>query len=146
MVTLESSFESDLREAVLEEAEQEFIGRRANLAFEFVELVHELLRAYGERHGYDVESTIDSLGEPQVKRSGDRLTITVGWNSPQMARWEWGVEPHTITGSPLHFYWEETDQWVMTDKVNWGSETGGIPESRAIRDALNQFERGAHDA
>ncbi|MFC7175261.1 hypothetical protein ACFQL0_21375 [Haloplanus litoreus] len=64
MATLESSFEAKLRKAMLDEAEHALVGRQANLVFEFVELVHTRLRAYGERHGYDVESTIDSRRAP----------------------------------------------------------------------------------
>ena len=160
MATLESGFEADLQEAVLDEAEREFIGRRANLVFEFVELVHELLRAYGQRHDYDVESTIDSLGEPQVERTGDRLTIIVGWTSPQMARWEFGTSDHTVDGDPvLSFVWSGPDvpQWVREEfdqartsggqfRSGWrvffsSVDVAGLPESRAIRDALNGLRR-----
>jgi len=160
MATLESGFETDLQEAILEEAEREFVGRRANLVFEFVELVHTRLRAYGERHGYDVESTIDSLGEPQVERTGDRLTITVGWRSEQMARWEFGTSDHHVDGDPiLSFVWSGPDvpQWVRQEfdqardaggrfQSGWrvflpDVDVSGLPESRAIRDALNGLRR-----
>jgi len=162
MATLESGFKAKLRTAALDEAESELIGQQANLIFEFVELVHTRLRSYGRKHGYDVESTIDSLGEPQVDRQRGRLTITVGWESEQMARWEFGVAPHTIDGNPiLSFVWEDPPQWVREEfeqartgggefrsgwrvffpSVEWGSDTGGIPESRAIRDAINGLRR-----
>jgi hypothetical protein len=160
MATLESGFEAKLREAVLDEAEREFVGRRANLVHQFVELVHTRLRAYAERHGYDVESTIDSLGEPQVERTGDRLTITVGWASPQMARWEFGTSDHHVDGDPvLSFVWSGPDvpQWVREEfdqaRTSGGQfqsgwrvflpdvDVAGLPESRAIRDALNALRR-----
>lgn len=154
MTTLDSSFESDLKEALLDEVERELTGRQANLVFQFVELVHSNLRSYGNRLGYDVESTIDSLGTPEVDRSGNTVSVTVGWESEQMSRWEFGVSPHTIDGEPiLSFVWENPPDWVKEEFDQARSSGGefesgwrvffpsvdhpGIPESRAIRDALN---------
>ncbi|MEF8887335.1 MAG: hypothetical protein V5A30_05965 [Haloarculaceae archaeon] len=158
MTTLDSSFETDLREAVLDSAEARLVGEQANLIFELVELVHTRLRAYAKRNGYDVESTIDSLGTPEVTRTGDKLTITIGWESEQMMRWEFGVSPHTIDGDPvLSFVWEDPPQWVRDEfdqaragggqfRSGWrvflpSVEHPGIPESRAIRDALRAFRK-----
>lgn len=158
MTTLEASFEADLREAVLEEAEATLIGEEANLVFEFVELVHTALRAYGERHGYDVEGTIDSLGTPVVDRSAGRITVTVGWESEQMDRWEFGVSPHTIDGNPiLSFIWAEPPEWVKDEFKQGRSASGefvsgwrvyfesvehpGMPASRAIRDSLEALRQ-----
>ena len=158
MAELESGFEDKLQEALLDELEGQMIGQEANLAYQFVELVHTRLRAYGERHGYDVERTIDSLGTPEVTRSGDRVTVRVGWTSEQMARWEFGVSEHTIDGNPiLSFVWEDPPQWVRQEfgQARGGGgqfasgwrvflpevEHPGIPESRAIRDSLNAFRR-----
>mgnify|MGYP000161425013 CR=1 FL=1 len=162
MTTLDSSFETDLREAVLDSAEARLVGEQANLIFEFVELVHTRLRAYGKRNGYDVESTIDSLGTPKIDRTRDNLTISVGWESEQMMRWEFGVSPHTIDGTPvLSFVWEDPPQWVRDefDQARAGSgqfrsgwrvflpsvEHPGIPESRAIRDSLRAFRKVLRD-
>jgi len=154
MTTLDSDFEADLQAAVLDEAETTLVGEQANLVFQFVELVHSNLRTYAERHDYDVESTIDSLGTPTVDRSAGRIAVTIGWESEQMDRWEFGVSPHTIDGDPiLSFIWADPPQWVREEFDQGRSETGefvsgwrvffpsvehpGIPESRAIRDAIN---------
>jgi len=153
MTTLESRFEDKLQTAVLEDAEQTMVGERASLVYEFVELVHTNLRAYAQRHGYDVESTIDSLGQPEVDRSDGALTIRVGWKSEQMARWEFGTSDHTVEGDPLSFVWYDPPQWIREefDQARTGggqfasgwrvflqeTEPSGLPESRAIRDALN---------
>ncbi len=151
-------FEEAAQEALLDEAEKKFIGERANLAYQFVELVHTRLRAYAQRNGYDVEGTIESLEGPEVTRTEGRLVIRVGWTSEQMARWEFGVSPHTIDGDPvLSFVWEDPPQWVREefDQARGGGgqfasgwrvflpevEHPGIPESRAIRDALNALRR-----
>jgi len=69
------------------------------------------------------------------------VTLRIEWPG-LTALFEWGVSPHTISGNPLlHFYYERIDQWITTDEVNWGSETGGIPESRAIRNAMADIRR-----
>lgn len=155
---LESGFEGKLKEALLDDVEQTLVGEEANLVYEFVELVHARLRSYGSRHGYDVESSIDSLGQPQVDRSENKITVTVGWESEQMSRWEFGVPPHTIDGDPLlSFVWENPPEWVTKEfdqargsggKYSSGYrvflpsvEHPGIPESRAIRNSMNGLRR-----
>ena len=160
MATLDSSFESDLKAAALDAVEHELTGRQANLVYQFVELVHTNLRSYGRTHGYDVESTIESLGQPEIDRSAGRLTITIGWESEQMARWEFGTSDHVIqpvNADVLSFVWENPPQWVREEfdqaRSSGGqfrsgyrvflpeTEVSGLPESRAIRDALNGLRR-----
>lgn len=154
MATLDGGFEGDLREAVLDNAEP----RVEDLVANFVEIVHANLRAYGERHGYDVESTIESVAEPEIDRSGGSITVRVGWGSEQMSRWEFGVSPHTIDGQPiLSFVWEDPPAWVREEfdqargsggefRSGWrvffeSVEHPGIPESRAIRDSLTALRQ-----
>jgi len=160
MATLDSSFESDLREALMDDVETKLVGEQANLVYEFVELVHTNLRAYGQRHGYDVESTIDSLGQPVVDRSESSISVTIGWESEQMARWEFGTSDHTVqpvNADVLSFVWENPPQWVREEfdqaRSSGGqfatgyrvflpeTEVEGLPESRAIRDSLNDLRR-----
>jgi len=153
---LDAGFEGSLQEALLDDAEDKLVGRQANLVYEVIELIHTRLRAYGQRHGYDVGSTIDSLAQPEVTRKDDSLTIRFGWESEQMARWEFGVSPHTIDGNPvLSFVWEDPPGWVKSEFDQARSSSGefqsgwrvffsdvehpGIPESRAIRDSLRAF-------
>jgi hypothetical protein len=154
---LEAGFEQKLEEAMMDEVEQQLVGEEANLIYEFVELVHARLRSYGERHGYDVESTIDSLGQPQVDRSGGQITVTIGWESPQMGRWEFGTSDHTIRGDPLSFVWHDPPQWIREefDQARGGGgrfasgyrvflqevDVSGLEESRAVRDGMNALRR-----
>jgi hypothetical protein len=133
-VKLDDDFEDAARGAILDDVEQQF---REEIGPQLKELAAANWRAYASRHDYDIEF-IPANAELFIERDGDSVTIRVEW--PELtALFEWGVEPHTISGSPLHFYWAEQDQWIKTDEVDWGSETGGIPESRAIRDAMNEF-------
>jgi hypothetical protein len=63
---LDSSFEDDLRNAVLDDVHESLIGTDG-LAEEVQTHAHGLLRAYGQRHDYDVESLIDA-GTLEVDR------------------------------------------------------------------------------
>lgn len=102
-------------------------------------------REYASRNDYQIDHIWRDATVGNVESGPGRASVTVEWPA-LTAIFEWGVSPFTLQGNPLlHFYWEAADQWVMTDEVNWGSETGGINESRAIRGALNylrlQYER-----
>jgi hypothetical protein len=132
MATLDSDFEDKLREALLDDVERWF---QEEVGPQLIETARENWRAYADRNGYDIDHIPDDA-ELSVERDDDSVTVRVEF--PELtALFEWGVDPHTIEGDPLlHFYWEAKDQWIKTESVDWGSETGGIPEARAIRDAL----------
>lgn len=147
-------------DAVLDEVERDLTGRQANLVYQFVEIVHTNLRAYAQRQGYDVESTIDSLQQPEVERSGNTIIVRVGWASEQMARWEFGTSDHSVqpvNADVLSFVWEDPPGWVREEfdqaRSSGGQfrsgyrvflpevEVSGLPESRAIRDGINALRR-----
>lgn len=131
-MTLSDSFEDDLCGAVLDDAERQV---RDEIGPRLINVARENWGAYASRNGYDI-GHIPGEAELSVERSDGAVEARIEW--PELtALFELGVDPHTIRGD-LHFYWEEIDQWVKTESVNWGSETGGIPEARAIRDALEQ--------
>lgn len=136
---LDSGFEDDLQEAVLDDAERKL---REDLGPWFIETAKENWQAYAAENDYQIDH-IWQDATLAVERDNDAVRVRVEW--PELtALFEWGVSPHTIDGNPLlHFYYERIDQWVTTESVEWGSETGGIPESRAIRDAVNAFRREA---
>lgn len=158
---LAADFERDLADAMLDDVERRLVGEFDPLVFDLVEVIHVNLRRYADRHGYDVESTIDSFGGVAVDRSEGRVAVTFGWTSEQMARWEFGTSDHTIDGDPvLSFVWADNDkrgadppQWVREEFDQARSDDGefrsgwrvflpevevrGLPESRAIRDGLN---------
>jgi hypothetical protein len=137
MTTLTSGFEADLEAAVLDDAEARL---RAELGPRLVALARDRWEAYASRNDYDIEH-IWQDADLEVTRDGDTVQVSVQW--PELtALFEFGVSPHVIEGDPvLHFYYERIGEEITVSSVNWGSETGGIPESRAIRDALRQFRR-----
>jgi len=137
MATLENDFEAKLQEALLDDIEQTL---EEEIGPWLIQTAREQWEAYASRNGYDIEFIWEDA-EFAVERDDDSVTLRVEW--PELsALFEFGVEPHTIEGNPtLTFYWEAKDQWITTDEVNWGSETGGINESRAVRDAMNDLRR-----
>lgn len=130
---LGADFEDELREAVLDDAERRV---RDEIGPRLIAVARENWDAYASRHGYDIGHIPDEA-ELSFERTATSIEARIEWPG-LTALFEWGVGPHTIRGSPLHFYWEEKEQWVQTDEVDWGSETGGISEARAIRDALER--------
>jgi hypothetical protein len=142
MTSLSRDFEDDLREALLSDAED----RIQTVADRLVAVAEEQFRAYANRNGYDIEHIWQDVDGPEVTRSRDGVTAYVQWPG-LTALFEFGVDPHTIEGDPvLAFYWAGPPEgtrppgapsYVVTDSVNWGSVTGGIPEARAIRHALD---------
>ena len=137
-MNLDSSFEDDLREAVLDDVEQQV---RDDIGPMFKQTARQNFEAYASRNDYDIDHIWEDAEGPIVERDDGSVSVRVEWPG-LTALFEFGVSPHTIEGNPLlHFYWEAKDQWIKTESVNWGSETGGIPESRAIRDAMNWLRR-----
>lgn len=151
MTSLENNFERKLREAALDKVEHEVVGKRDNLVHQFVQEAHDRLRAYGERHDYDVEPVIDSLAGPEVTRTERRLEVRIGWDHPAAPYFEFGTSDHTIQGEPvLSFVWEDPPDWVATEFEPEGDgyrvflpevEVDGLPKSRFIRDALEWLRR-----
>ena len=137
MATLDSGFGGDLREAILDDVEQTV---RDEIGPQLVAIARENWQAYASRNDYDIDFIWDDP-EISVDRDDSSVTLRVEW--PELsALFEFGVSEHTIEGDPLlHFYYERIDQWITTESVEWGSETGGINESRAVRDALNDLRR-----
>ncbi|REA00177.1 hypothetical protein DEQ92_20195 [Haloferax sp. Atlit-6N] len=101
--------------------------------------IKENFKAYAAANDYDISFVWDAASDPVVERTRRSVHLRLEWPG-LTALFELGVEPHTITGN-LHFYWAEKDMWIQTDSVNWGSETGGIPESRAIRNGLEDLRQ-----
>lgn len=156
-VQLAGDFEDKLEEAVLDAAEQAFVGERGNLVHQAIQRSHEILRSYAQENDYDVESIIDSLGLTQVDRQEGRLVVRWGWTHPAAPFFEFGTSTHTVEGNPvLSFVWEDPPRWVRQEFEQARSSGGqfasgwrvffaeveveGIPESRFVRDALRWLE------
>jgi hypothetical protein len=130
------------RQALLDGVEQTMVGARGNLVFQSVQRVHEAIDGYAASNSYDLNFFSETFSGVDYQRDRTSIRIEWSWAGDLPMFYEFGVSPHTIEGDPLlHFYWEEIDQWIQTESVEWGSETGGIPESRAVRDSLNWLRR-----
>lgn len=136
-VDLERAFEAKLREALLADVERQV---RKDVGPALKETAEANWKAYAARNDYDISHVWDDA-ELSVSRRRNAVAVRIEWPA-LTALFEFGVSPHTIDGNPLlHFYWEAKDQWITTESVDWGSETGGIEAARAIRDALDLTER-----
>ncbi|WP_134672596.1 hypothetical protein [Halorussus marinus] len=147
---LDSSFESDLREAVLNDVHDTLIGTDG-LAEGVQTHAHGLLRAYGQRHDYDVGTLIDA-GTLEVDRQPGRVVARWGWPEPAIY-FERGTvdhEVHAKSADVLSFVWTDPPQWVREEFEPEGDgyrvflpevEVEGLPESRFIRDTLHWLRR-----
>ena len=143
MTTLDAGFEDALEAAIIDKAEAR---AREQWGPALLEAARENWRDYINTTGYDIEH-IPEEAELSVDRAGDEITIRIEFPG-LTALFEWGVDPHTKEGNPLLFFiWESPPQGtrpfgapevVLTESVNWGSVTGGIPEAAAIRDAFRR--------
>jgi len=147
MARLEEGFEAAAREALLNEAEQTL---RDEVGPALKRAVQENFEAYASRNGYDIGHIWKDAEGPFVERESDAIHLRIEYPG-LTALFEWGVSPHTIDGSPvLSFVWESPPEGtrppgapkhVTATSVDWGSETGGIPAARGIRDAMEQLRR-----
>lgn len=142
MTTLDG-FEEAAKQALLDEAEDKLPDKTDRLA----EIAEENWRQYASRKGYSISLIWEDLEKSSVQRSTNSVSQRITW--PFSGLFEFGVSPHVIEGNPyLSFTWPAPPEGtrppgapkhVTTQSVNWGSVTGGIDESRAIRNALLQF-------
>ncbi len=149
-MTLDSSFEDALRDAVLDDAHDQLIGS-SGLAREVQQQAHGLLRSYGNRHDYDVESLI-AAGAVEVDRQSDRVVARWGWPEPAIY-FERGTVAHEVearNADVLSFIWTDPPGWVREEFEPEGDgyrvflprvEVEGLPESRFIRDSLHWLRR-----
>lgn len=154
MTELEREFEDKLQESLLDDVE-----RKASGIAGMMELIAETnWRQYASANDYDIDH-IWQDAESDFNRIDDAVVIEAEW--PFSSQFEFGVDPHVIEADDadmLAFPWPEkegeefgntgqnfeevfSETWpvVFFPKVNWGSETGGIPEARAIRDMLREI-------
>jgi hypothetical protein len=150
---LDRDFEAKAREAMLDDVEATLVGEADPLVFDAIQQSHEALRDFSDQYP-GVESVIESLGQPEVERDGDSVTVRWGWDHPAAPFFEFGTSEHTIDGDPvLSFVWEDPPQWVREEfgregdgwRVFFGSvEVSGIDETRFTRIGLRwlRFQLG----
>lgn len=156
-LTLSQSFETDLRDALVDDVERQVLARGDNIAQQFMEAANDNLREYGARFGYDVEPIIDALRVLDRRRTANGVSVRVEWDHEAAVYMEFGTPRHRVEGRPvLSFVWEDPPAWVREEfEQARGSggrfqsgyrvflpevEVEGLPEGRWIRDALRFLE------
>lgn len=114
---LDASFEADLQEALLDDAEGKLATEFDPIVYRAIEQAHKRLRDWGRERDYNVEPIIESLVQPTVDRSDGRLTIRWGWTHDAAGYFEWGTPSnYQIDGDPvLSFVWEDPPRWVKKE-------------------------------
>jgi hypothetical protein len=124
--------------ALMDDVESKLSRQQGNLVFQSIRVANGALRGYATRNEYEMEPIAESVELLDTSRSDRRFSARWGWTHEAAIYFNFGVAPHTINGNPLlHFYWEEIGQWIKTESVEWGSRTGGIPESRYVQAGIN---------
>ena len=141
---LDSQFEGDLQDALLDELEQK---AREEWAPKLLAYAHEILDAYGEEHDYDVQHVKQSA-RTEVERTSNSVRVRVGWEAEESVYFALGTSDHPIEGDPLLvFEFEAAEYPGLAEMFPDGTaflqevEVSGLPESRYVRDALARLRR-----
>ncbi len=147
-MNLDSDFEDAAREALLDQAEHELVGKRDSVVFAATQFVRGRLERYAREEDYDVQPILDSFTGVEVDRSGDSLTVRWGYEHPAIEFFEYGTSDHTVEGDPvLAFEFDESEYPYLAEMFPEGTaflpevEVAGVEETRAVRDALNWLRR-----
>lgn len=147
---LDDNFEEKLAAAILPDD-----GEMKDLGEEMLDIAKSNWAAYAAANDYDIDHITDGARITDVDARPRSRSVRVEW--PFSALFEFGVDPHVIEASDadqLSFGWpsppegtrpSDAPAWVESDSVNWGSVTGGIPKSRAIRDMLQEIRSVLRD-
>jgi hypothetical protein len=136
--------------ALLADARKRVLDEQGNLLFQGVRVGHGTLRSYGSRHDYDVEPVTESVEVTDVTSTDRSFSARVAWTHEAAQYFQFGVAPHTISGSPLlSFIWEDAPQGVRemfsgTERVDGDPRVylpsvdhPGIPASRYVQATIN---------
>jgi hypothetical protein len=147
-----SDFQEDLGDVLVEEAIDHLMADGGPVE-QAIEQSHEILRAYGQRNDYSVDSIIESLQEPEVERTANGFRIRWGWEAEHAPYFEWGTSDHVVDGDPiLSFVWsrEDAPAWVAEEFEPEGdgyrvffpqTEPSRLPEARFARSVLDFLRR-----
>ena len=148
---LDSGFEDDLREALLDDVEQRVEN---DIAPDLESQLRDRIQAYGNRHDYDVQALLAGL-EVEVARTVAGVRAIARLPDPAIL-FERGTvdhEVHARNADVLSFIWEkrhDPPEWVREEYEREGDgwrvflpsvEVSGLPEGRFIRDTLNAIRR-----
>jgi len=143
---LDSNFEADLREALLNDVEERFVetGRAERI-------IRRATRDALERADYDAEGILAALEGPETRREDGHITVTWTIDHPGALPLEVGSSDHVVSSDdgPLAFEWpdapaEVKEQFEYTDGdlvFFQEVEVAGVDETRHTRRALAELRR-----
>lgn len=139
---LDSSFEADLREAVLDDVESRLVetGRAE-------QIIRRATRDALERADYDAEGILAALEGPTVRREDGRITVTWTIDHPGALPLEVGSSDHVVEGDPVlaipvKNLNEEHAADIEGDTAFYARvEVSGVDETRHTRRALAELRR-----
>lgn len=147
MATLDASFESDLRDAMLDDAEDKLYDGSDTIAEHLLRTANENLDDYATEYDYSLRGIIQSGRIAETSRTQRSVSATLRWDHPA-ALFEFGAPPHEINGNPiLSFVWEDPPEWVKSEFRREGDgwrvffpsvQNPGLPAGRWLRGALNK--------
>lgn len=136
---LDASFEADLRESVLDGAQEQI---EDELAQEAIDASHDRLQEVAARNDYEVEPVIDTLDGPHVERQGDTIVVYWEWTHEAAIFFDQGTVDHTVEGNPvLAFDYPVADGGPGGTVFSAGHEVSGIEQSRFARAGVEHFRR-----
>lgn len=134
---LDTSFERDLRDAVMDDVEQQ----TDRLVEKAIEKSHDRLREVASRNDYDVDNVIDSLKGPDVTRTGGEIVVEWVWTHEAASLFGTGTDDHVIKGNPtLAFKWPGGPKGPGQTHFYSKVEVSGIEQSRYARHGLRWLE------
>lgn len=154
-MNLDADFEQKLAEALTPDRdEMRLLGER------MMAMAEDNWREYAATNEYDIEHVYEDAEITDVRVEPGNASVRVEW--PFSAQFEFGVDPHVIEATNAEVLkfpwpdgpdevlaqfepmWNDPDHFleepeVLFPEVEWGSETGGIPKARAVRDMLMEL-------
>lgn len=139
---LDSSFEADLRKAVLDDAEEQFVetGRAERI-------IRRATQDALERADYNADGILAALEGPEVRRADDRITVIWTIDHPGALPLEVGSSDHVVEGDPVlaipvENLSEEHAADIEGDTAFYARvEVSGVNATRHTRRALAELRR-----
>lgn len=145
MADLDREFESNAREAFLDDAEAKLYREADNIAFDLLQTANDNLDAYGRSNDYDTEPVQQSGKVTETSRGANSVSATLEWDHEAAGFFEVGTSRHPVEGDPLAFEFDAQEYPGLAEMFPGGTaflqrvEVSGLPAGRWLRDAITSL-------